>query len=93
MAKTYTLITPASILETSVNKTKNKRLFLESYMYSTFIPGQELVNERASQGFKHHWFHPWGAMNIDIFATYLYSVTCRVHFSEEDRKKRWKIQC
>ena len=42
MAKTYTLITPASILETSVNKTKNKRLFLESYMYSTFIPGQEL---------------------------------------------------
>ena len=26
-------------------------------------------------------------MNIDVFAIYLHSVTCRVYFSEEDRRR------
>jgi len=49
------------------------------------------MKEHLSQGFTHHWLPPKGATNNDIFAIYLYSMTYRVHFSEEDRRRRSKF--
>ena len=72
-----------SILETGV-KTKDKRLFLESL--HSFLD-TNFVNERA--------LFPrvtsLRGMNIDVFATYFHSVTCRVQFFEEDRRGRSKF--
>ena len=39
----------------------------------TFIPRTLLMKEHPSKEFMHHWFPPWGAMNIDVFAIYLHN--------------------
>ena len=48
------------------------------------------VKEHPSQGFMEHWFLPQMATEIDVLATYLHSLICRVLFSEEDRRRRSK---
>ena len=82
----------ASILQTAI-KTKGKRLFLESL--HSFLD-KISPNERASFPRVYASLVSSLRANIDVylyvFAIYLHSLTCRIHFSEEHCRRRPKLQ-